>query len=420
VGLRVGLVVLTLLAFFGSWCAARWYAGSEIALAATQLPENALGAAETANRLAPGDPMAHWSLASLEQRSLGPDALKASIAEYEKAVSLSPSDFRLWTDLGRAKEQADDIQGAEHALRRGVELAPYYAWPRWHLGNFLVRRGRFDEGLAELRRVAETDPSKRGMVFDLAWMIYGGEVNTVKGTLGNSPSVQADFVSYLLGRGRLDEALQLWNGLSAQEKTESEAIGKSLIDSLLAAKRHRDVLGVSRDLAGGKSPAEIGKISNGSFEAPIPQGGGLFDWKVQSVPQASVALESGGAQNGELSLRVNFNAPGALDFNITQLVAVEPATSYRLTFYVKANNLKSASMPVVQVLIGEGTVLAESASPPAGKSDWQQFSLDFKTPPKIDGIAVRISRKPCTAEEGVCPIFGTVWYDNFNLQLAGR
>jgi tetratricopeptide (TPR) repeat protein len=416
---RLLLIVLTVLALYGSWSAAYWYFGSEIAIAAPYLPENAREAAETATRLAPSDPLAHWSLATLRQRSLAIDDLQSSIADFERAVGLSPRDFRLWVDLGRAREQAGDLTGSEKALRRAVELAPFYVWPRWHLGNFLARRGRVGEGFAELRRVIESDPSKRAAVFDLAWTIYGGELAAMRDAFGDSQSVQADFAGYLLGRGRLDEALQIWSGLNAAEKKERAETLRVLVDHLIAGKRFRDALKLSNDLTAGK--AEAGRIRNGSFEQPVTQNGtGLFDWRVPSVTQAQAALDPTGARDGSLSLRISFNAPGALDFHVAQLVAVEPAGHYRLSFYVRANSLKSAAMPVVQVISADGKMLAESAPAAPDKSDWQQVTMDFKMPPNLDGITLRIGRAPCTAEGGVCPIFGTVWYDDFNLQLIGR
>jgi tetratricopeptide (TPR) repeat protein len=418
--MRALLCVIVLAALLASWYAARWYAGSEIALAATQLPENAMEAAESARRLAPSDPMAHRSVAYLQQRRLEPGALEASLREFEKAVSLSPHDFRLWVDLGQARERVDDVTGAEQAQRRAVELAPFYSWPRWHLGNFLVRRGRYDEGLLELRRVAETDPYKRGAIFDLAWAVYGGDVNAINGALGHSPAVRMELAAYLLKRGLLDESLQIWSSLKPAEKREDATTGKLLVDALVSAKRYRAALGILRDVEG-ESKAEVGRLSNHSFESPISQGNvGIFDWHVPNVPQASVALESGNARDGNLSLRVLFNAPGALNFEVWQLVAVEPATSYRLIYYAKANNLKSAATTLIQVLGSDDKVLAASEPLAAGKSDWQQFSLDFKTPSNVEGITVRIMRAPCQAEGAVCPIFGTVWYDNFNLQSAGR
>jgi tetratricopeptide (TPR) repeat protein len=419
---RAGLILITALAFFGSWRALRWYSGSEVALAAPQLSQDALDAAQTATRLSPSDPLAHWSLASIVQRGVTPADLQSSIVEYQKAVSLSPRDFRLWTDLGRALEQAGDWAASEKALRRAVELAPYYSWPRWHLGNFLLRRGRYDEGLAELRKVAEADPTKRGAVFDLAWMIYGGDIKAVRGALGDSPAVRAEFIGYLLGRGRLEEALQIWSGFNAEQKKEYAETGKTLISNLITAKRFRAALNFSRDITGEKGAPEVGKISNGSFETAVEQGGaGLFDWHVPNIAQARPALDPANAHDGKLSLRMTFNATTPLDFSITQLVALEPATNYRLTFYVRTNGLKSAATLLVKVLnAADGKLLAESAPVAPGKNEWQQVSVDFKMPPDVDGISLSISRAPCTGEGGVCPIFGTVWYDDFNLELIGR
>jgi hypothetical protein len=163
-------------------------------------------------------------------------------------------------------------------------------------------------------------------------------------------------------------------------------------------------------------------VTNGSFEKTVTQAGtSFFDWRVPSNAAASVALDPDNAREGGLSLRVAFNASGTVDFNITQAVAVEPSSSYRLQFYVRTNNLKSGALPVVQVLNLDGKVIAESAPAPGGaKTDWQQVSLDFKTPNDTDGITLKITRAACTLEGGVCPIFGNIWYDDFNLQLTGR
>ncbi|HYO90074.1 MAG TPA: tetratricopeptide repeat protein, partial [Pyrinomonadaceae bacterium] len=419
---RAALVVVVLAALLCSWRALRWYAGSEIALAAPQLPENALDAAQTAARLSPDDPLARRALASVLQRGVGAGDLQAAISEYKRAVSLSPGDFRLWTDLGRAEEQAGNMAESEKALRRAVELAPHYSWPRWHLGNFLLRRGRYDEALAELRRVAEEDQSKRGAIFDYAWMIYDGDVAAVSRALGGSPAVRAEFIIYLIGRKRMTEALEIWSSFSREQKKEFEPTGKLLVDSLVAEKRFRMALESLRDLSDDKSAFEVGKVSNGSFEGAVAQdGSGLFAWNVPSSPQARASLDPGKAQQGSLSLRINFNASEALDLNVSQLVAVEPNAGYRLTFYVRTSGLKSAAAPVVKILSAvDKSLIAEPAQSPTGDNDWQKISIDFKAPADVDGITLSISRAACVAEGGVCPIFGTVWYDDFNLQLAGR
>lgn len=421
--MRLALVALVALAFLASWRAARWYMGSEFALLAPLLPaEDAMSTAESAVRLAPADPMSHRSLGELLQRELTPGALQRSIREFEQAVSLSPGDFRLWIDLGRAREQAGDYEAAEKALRRSIELAPYYSWPRWHLGNFLMRRGRRDEGMAELRRVVEADASKRHAVFDLAWQVYGGDARAVASLLGASGDARVEFINYLLARQRLDEAAGLWSELKEEERKSNAATARALFDRLVAARRFRDALALSQYAGQGGAKPEVGKITNGGFESGVTQNStNIFDWHVPSgSAQVQPALDSANPHEGGLSLRINFNAPGALDFTIKQEVALEPAASYRLVFYVRTNNLKSAALPLVQVVGAEGKVLGESQPVPVGKTDWQQFVIDFKTPKDVDAITLRITRGPCMAEGVVCPIYGTVWYDDFNLQLVGR
>ncbi len=64
-------------------------------------------------------------------------------------------------EFGAALEQAGDFEKAEKALREAVKLAPSYAYPRWYLGNLLVRTDRYD---GRLCRAADA-PAKRTINF---------------------------------------------------------------------------------------------------------------------------------------------------------------------------------------------------------------------------------------------------------------
>lgn len=418
--LRLVLILPVALCFYLAWSAAQWYLGSEIGAAAPQLEEGAQEAALSAVKLSPDDPLAHWGLAAVEQKGITPEMLKAAIGEYEQAVSLSPNDFRLWVDLGRAREQAGDFQGSEKALRRGVELAPFYAWPRWHLGNFLFRRGRYDEAFAELLRAGEADATKRGPVIQLAWSASGGDVETIRRIFGKSPAFLAEFISFLSSQNHVDEAAALWSALSPDEKRQQSTTGQELAARLVVDKKVRAAAEVLKGLGKeGGVPIEPGKVLNGDFESQVPQNNAsLFGWHMTSVTGAHVALDAQNPHGGRLSLLITFNAPSALAFdNITQLVAVEPGAQYRLTFFVRMDNLKSAAPPVVRINSADGQVIAASEASLQGKSDWQQVVLDFRVPPGMDSITLHITRAACNLEGGVCPIFGSIWYDDFNLQL---
>ncbi|MFN2454899.1 MAG: tetratricopeptide repeat protein [Pyrinomonadaceae bacterium] len=427
--LRVLLIVPAFVALAGAWYAMRWYVGNTIAPYAIEVGDGGLEIARSAANLAPDDPQTHWSIAKIENKSFAPEDLAEAVRQYEKAASLSPNDYRLWLDLGRAREQAGDVAGGEQSLRHAVELAPTYALPRWYLGNMLVRQGRIDEGVDELRFAASRDRNVRNSVFDLAWRVYNGDVRTINAKLGDSPEARAQLTTYLLGRGRLDDALRLWDSLSPAEKRTERATGEGLMSALVGGGRYRAALELYATLApqGAQLP-QAGQIQNGSFETDnnITVGGrdsilNAFNWKIQPVPQAQIAFDTRVRHGGERSLRIVFNSRGNLSFtNPSQLVVVEPGARYRLQYSVRTKDLKGAGTPVIQVLNGvDGNQLGSSQPLPIGTNDWRQETIDFIAGAKTEAIILRTNRASCTTGDEVCPIFGTVWYDDFNLQRLG-
>jgi tetratricopeptide (TPR) repeat protein len=153
---RIILILLLLAAGVWSYYVVRWYLGNTLA-EYFDPNEGTLDAAHMAARMAPDDPLTHWRIAQVSQKTLPLDQQIAAIAEYEKAVSLSPNDYRFWMTLGTAQEQVGNTAQAELALKRAVALAPAYAYPRWYLGNLYLRNGRYDEAFAELRLASQAD-----------------------------------------------------------------------------------------------------------------------------------------------------------------------------------------------------------------------------------------------------------------------
>ena len=150
VPLRILLIVLLIGAAAWSYYSVRWYLGNTLAEYFNPAQNN-LEVANWAVSMAPRDPLTHWRIAQVSQKLLPLDQQAPAIAEFEKAVSLSPYDYRFWMSLGRAYEQSGDVVKAEDALRRAVSLAPSYAYPHWYLGNLMLRNGRYDEAFSEIR-----------------------------------------------------------------------------------------------------------------------------------------------------------------------------------------------------------------------------------------------------------------------------
>src|ERR1044071_891952 len=143
--LRLLLLIPVLLALLGGWFSIRWYLGNTISEVATTADTPNIDLARVAVRWAPADPFGHWRLGVISERDFSVNNLTDTVREFENAVRLSPNDFRYWDELGRALESAGNSAAAEIALRRSTELAPNYAYPRWHLGNALLRDGKLAE-----------------------------------------------------------------------------------------------------------------------------------------------------------------------------------------------------------------------------------------------------------------------------------
>lgn len=416
--LKAIMTLTILLALFASWFVVRWYIGNTIA-EYFHPEEHRLETAQMAVGLAPNDPLPHWRLGNLAQKELPPDQISLVVAEYEKAVSLSPNDYRLWMDFGTSLEQAGEFEKAEKALREAVKLAPSYAYPRWFLGNLLLRTDRYDEGFAELRHASEANGEFLNQLFSLAWQLNKDDFESLRVAVGNTPGVRAAFSDYLIKRGRYDEGLRLWNTLSETEKRESRAAADTIINTLVTNQRYHQAMEIWNEVAPGPAyNAELGHITDRGFENNLAHGpGAVFGWQVLSNSQVQIGIDGGQGHSGSRSLRLFFQVRSHIEsINVSQLIPVQPNAEYDFECYLKTDKLQSAETPVIVITnAGDDAVLTGSTPAPSGSSDWQRIALSFKTGAKTEAVKVKMLRNSCV-DSAVCPIFGTVWYDDFDLK----
>jgi Flp pilus assembly protein TadD len=416
--MKVTATLTVMLALFASWFVVRWYVGNTIA-EYFQPETNRLETAQMAVGLAPNDPLPHWRLGNLVQKELPPEQISLVVTEYEKAVSLSPNDYRLWMEFGGALEQAGQFDKGEKALREAVRLAPSYAYPRWFLGNLLLRTDRYPEGFAELQRASDANGEFQKQLFNLAWQLNKDDFDALRAAVGNSPGVRAAFADYLVTRGRYDEGLRFWNTLTESEKKESRFAADPIISTLVANQHYHQAMEIWNQVAPGPAyNAEPGHILDRGFEDNLAHGpGAVFGWQVQSNSQVQVGIDANQGHTGNRSLRVFFQVRTHIDaINVSQLVPVKPNTQYDFECYLKTDKLESAETPVVVLAnAADDSVLASSETAPSGNNNWQRVSLTFTTGAKTEAVKVRMLRNSCP-DSPVCPIFGTVWYDDFDLK----
>ncbi len=414
---RLLLVFAVIGALFFGWFSIRWQIGNMIAYLALPNDRQAKEIAAFALDLSPDDPATIRFGASAGSDALAPENLKNAIASYEKIVRLSPYDFRSWIELGKAYEQAEDYEKAEQAMRHAIDLAPNYTLPRWQLGNFYLRQNRADEAFIQLREAAENNSLYSEQVFSIAWDYYEKDTVKVEELSGSSAAQRAELARFYAVKERPEDSLRIWNLLSDEEKEQQREIAKLIAQAFYDKRFYRSSVEFVRQL-GIEPNAKIGAVENPGFENSLNGEGGLvyFGWKTLPVEKIEVKTDPNQKHEGSRSLRLLFTGFGGLEVsNIYQIIAVEPAARYRLSFWVRTENLKSAGTPTLEILnANDYKVLAVGKPFPVGSNDWQQFQIDFAVPAEnAEAINLRTTRGYCG---NACPIVGTVWLDDFKLE----
>jgi hypothetical protein len=410
--IAAGLVIALVLVF--AWFSIRWQLGTMLSELTPPNDLSARSKALAARSLAPGDPLSAWLFAESERDLWDPDRVGPSLRAFEDVVRLSPNDYRWWIELGRIDEQASRPEQAEAAFRRAIALAPYYAYPAWQFGNFLLRQGRSDEAFAELRKTTENNQTYREQVFSLAWDYFDHDPARVEALAVDMPDVRANLALFYAAHGQAADSLRLWNTLTDDQKAENPQIAKTIAQALTEKKFFQQGLEFSRQV--GLDPdAQAEAITNGGFERPLgsPEDN-FYGWNVERGDnKLDIASDSSVKHGGNRSLKLNFRTYVKPELsNPWQIVAAKPGGSYELHFWARTENLRSAGMPTVEVLDPiDNRLIAASTAIETGTNDWQEFKVVFKAPEAVDGFVVRIARSYC---EG-CPLVGLLWLDDFSL-----
>jgi hypothetical protein len=373
-------------------------------------------AADESVLLAPSDPEAHYAR-GLAATNAG--ALDEAIREYGRAVALRPRDYYLWLLLADVRDQSGDQDGALAASRDAVRLAPFYAKPRWQLGNLLFRAGHQEEAFAELRHAANSDPTLLPAVIDLAWGSNQQDVRAVEATIQpQTNAARLALARFFARHGKTADAVRYFR--AAGEVSDKERV--SLLNDLLAAKQYRDAYEVW--LVGHQAQVEengkgAASIIDGGFEKPLNLEDKGFGWQLsREATNLTFSIDAVEPHAGARSLRLDWKG----DYNpvlpvLTQLLLVEPKTHYRLRFAARAQGIVTGGLPFVSVkdpASKDDAPLAQSKALPQGTSPWSDYTLEFTTGNETSAILISLQRLNCGG--GPCPIFGDLWLDDFSLQ----
>ena len=400
------LSLCALLLFTASFAARAGFASLLTTYAARS---NDLSAADAAVVVNSRDPAAHQMRGAMLEAN---DEIAAAASEYALAVKLRPADYVLWMSLAHVRELNGDSEGAIAAARQAVQLAPHYAQPHWQLGNLQVRLGQRDEGFAELRVAAASNPELLPSIIDLAWQLTAGDEQFIRAAIQPKSAEAA---------GALAEFFIKHGKFSAAVAVISEA-GNSLADTrrhyveqLVSAKQ----FAAAYEVWSINHPAGTGPALN---DAGFEQGSDLdepgFGWRAQKSNGVLLSLDEASPREGKSCLKIEFKGesdPGVAI--ISQLVMAQPGGHYRLQLAARSEEIVSGGLPgVVVVDVASGQVLGKSGTFPLTSNGWQDYQIDLTIPDTTSTIQILVQRDGCSKTP--CPIFGRLWLDAFVLRKA--
>jgi hypothetical protein len=154
---------------------------------------------------------------------------------------------------------------------------------------------------------------------------------------------------------------------------------------------------------------------NGGFEDPLVLNDITFGWIVAPEQKNRLAIDVSEKLEGTKSLQVNFSgdwAPGAAF--LSQTLILDPENTYRVSFAVKTKDLVTGGPPFIAVRDAtNNNLLGKSENFPAASNPWLTLNFEFKTLPNSQAAIVRLERNNC---DPTCPIFGTLWLDQFLIE----
>jgi tetratricopeptide (TPR) repeat protein len=286
----------------------------------------------------------------------------------------NPYDSAAWIRLGLEAELAGDQASAESFLLRAAEVDKTYQ-PRWTLANFYFRRQRAEDFWLWARRAGEMAYQNQSALFDLCWRLSPDDPAAIlRRAIPDRARILAQYLDYLLRRGRLEAAIPAARRLLPLAGGEERSLLVAYCDRLLEAGnseaaveswnrmaslsliRHPPV-----DQTAGRS------ITNGDF-AFDPYSGG-FDWRIARVegvavtrlgPPAGIRFAFSGRQPERCTL-------------VAQMLPVVPLKKFRLRFDSRADSIPDPSglAWVVEERPGGGEI---------GRAEVLASELVFSTP----------------------------------------
>jgi hypothetical protein len=365
-------------------------------------------------RLDPGDADHRYRLGRYEL--LARQSPQSALPWLRSAVELNPHAGHSWIDLALAQQSIGDLDSEKHSLENALAIDPHTPELAWDAANLYLAQGATDDAMKQFHVVLQNDAELTWPAIRTCWRIRP-DIDYLLGSV-IPPAVYPAMLEFLIAKNETAAAEKVWAQMfSSQQPVERQ----DLFGYVKYLVLHREVAQAARvwqEAAGMASlqayePSSANLLVNGDFSLEMLNGG--FDWVHQKIDGVSLALDPSEAHSSSRSLRISFDGPGIRDAGISQVVAVEPNTSYEFSASYKAEDMEGAGAMQFAIQDAYKETSFFMSEDLRDADFWKKTGGAFTTGPDTELVMVRIVRVPPGS-----PIRGKLWIDGMQLVPSGN
>lgn len=337
----------------------------------------------------------------------------AALVHYRRATELNRHSARYWLDLANTQQIMMLPQESRYSLDSAIAADPTNPQVASEAANYYLALGDTPAALKLLAITVRYSPADARNAVELSWRATQDAHAVMEQVLPHNADAYLLLLQVLIERQQTEAAAQVWQGLMGLKQGFAPEITFPYIQYLLdhgevvRARAAWDQFMRRDDNTRGYLGAG-NLVSNGGFEEEVLNGG--FDWRYESDPRVLLSIDERESYRGRRSLSIVFSGAPVQDAGIYQLIAIEPATEYRISAHVKTEGIEGAGGPQLGILDRYSRKPLFLSSEFTGTSLWQAVEGEFRTGPDSKLVMLRVLRVP-----GTTRIRGRMWIDEISV-----
>ena len=335
-----------------------------------------------------------------------------AIDECLKASKLNPYSSSIWLDTAQAYFSVGNRQLSNGAIHKALSVDPTTPDIAWSAANFFLIQGDTVNALDQFAVVLREESALATPTLNICWQSIH-DIRRIQQILPPNPNVYIAFIQLLLSTGELESAHQIWSYLMQLTIPFDYHQGLFYVDNLLQARAVAQASDVWKQLSSRSRALQAyseqnNLVTDGSFNQEILNSG--FDWRYTPRPHIAVTLDSAEFHSGRRSLRFVYSENGS-DAGVFQYIAVQPGTRYRLSAWVKSEDLATANGPSLTLSDATDNTICGATEETLGTTPWHRLETELLTGPQTNLLILGMLRHP-----GDTRVQGRFWVDDIKLE----